>query len=309
MRILLGGATGAIGRPLVHRLVDAGHEVVGLTRRREKIAELEAAGARGVVCDVIDLDAVRRAAREAKPDLVMDQTTDLPQRYDPRDMEAFYRNMGPLRLIGSPNLLDAARENDARHVFQSIAFTYPPDGPDRLRTEEDPLWLEGAPSPWTFAIPMIAAQEQRTVSWGGQVLRYGYFYGPGTHFDRGGQFHDDITRRRLPIVGRGGGMGSFIHVDDAAAAAVAVLDHPEPGIFNVVDDHPMPAREWIPVAARALGAKPPMRVPALVARPLAGPMGMHFLTTMPGASNAKAKERLGWAPARPSIREGLRAPA
>lgn len=307
MRVLLAGATGAIGRPLVRRLVEAGHDVVGLTRRADRVAGLEAAGARGVVCDVLDLDSLRRAAADAQPDLVMDQTTDLPQRYDPRHMDVFYRGMTPLRLIGSPNLLDVAREQGARHVFQSIAFTYPPDGPDRLRTEDDPLWLEGAPAPWDSALPMIAAQERRTVAWGGQVQRYGFFYGPGTHFDRGGQFHDDITRRRLPIVGRGEGMGSFIHVEDAAAAAVAALDHPEPGILNVVDDHPMPAREWIPIAARALGARPPRRVPAFVARPIAGPMGMHVSTTMPGVSNARAKERLGWAPQYPSVLDGLRA--
>ena len=307
MKVLLAGATGAVGRPLVRRLVEAGHDVVGLTRRPERTAAVEAAGARAVVCDVLDLDAVRRAVAEAQPDVVMDQTTALPQRYDPRKMDEFYKDMGPLRLIGSPNLLDAAREAGARHVFQSIAFTYPPTGPNRLRTEDDPIWTDGAPSPWYYALPMIAAMEHRTVVHGGTVLRYGFFYGPGTHFAPGGQFHEDLMRRRMPIVGRGEGVSSFLHVDDAAAAAVAVLDRPEPGILNVVDDRPMKAREWVPAVAQALGAKKPMRVPAFVARPLAGPMGMHFTTTMPGVSNARAKERLGWAPQYPSVLDGLRA--
>lgn len=305
MRVLLAGATGAIGRPLVRRLVAAGHDVVGLTRRPERVRALEEAGASGVVCDVLDLRAVRTAVADARPDVVMDQTTDLPQRYDPRRMDRFYRGMGPLRLIGSPNLLDAAREHAARHVFQSIAFLYPPAGPERLRTEDDPPWVDGAPPPWDTALAAITAFEQRTVAWGGQVLRYGLFYGPHTHFDAGGQMYEDIRRRRLPIVGRGAGVSSFIHVDDAAAATVAALDHREPGILNVVDDTPMPAREWLPAVARALGAKPPLRVPRLVARPLAGPLGMHFATTMPGVSNARARERLGWTPQYPSIVDGL----
>jgi nucleoside-diphosphate-sugar epimerase len=307
VKVLLAGATGAVGRPLVRRLVDAGHEVVGLTRRPERTEAIEAAGARAVACDVLDLAAVRRAVAGAQPDVVMDQTTALPQRYDPRKMDVFYKDMGPLRLIGSPNLLDAAREAGARHVFQSIAFIHPPAGPNRLRTEDDPVWTEGAPAPWSYALPMIAAMEQRTVAYGGLVLRYGFFYGPGTHFAPGGQFHDDIIRRRMPIVGRGEGVGSFIHVEDAAAAAVAAVDRHEPGILNVVDDRPLQAREWLPAAAKALGAKRPLRVPAVVARPLAGPMGMHFSTTMPGVSNARARERLGWAPQYPSVLDGLRA--
>jgi nucleoside-diphosphate-sugar epimerase len=305
MRILLAGATGAVGRPLVRRLVEAGHEVVGLTRRPERVRALGEAGARGVLCDVTDLEAVRAAARDAEPELVMDQTTDLPQRYDPRRMDLFYKGMGPLRLIGSPNLLDVARELGARHVFQSIAFSYPPEGPARLRTEEDPIWTDGAPRPWDFALPMIGALEHRTVAHGGMVLRYGFFYGPGTHLDEGGQFHVDAHRRRLAVVGKGTGMTSFIHVDDAAAAAVAAVERFAPGILNVVDDRPQPAREWIPRFAEQVGAPTPMRIPAIVARPLAGPMGMHFMKTMPGVSNARAKERLGWSPRFPTFADGL----
>ncbi len=306
MRILLAGATGAVGRPLVRRLVDAGHSVVGLTRRPERVRALEEAGARGVLCDVIDLEAVRAAARDAEPELVMDQTTDLPQRYDPRRMDLFYKGMGPLRLIGSPNLLDVAREVGAKHVFQSIAFSYPPQGPARLRTEEDPIWTDGAPPPWDFALPMIGALEHRTVAHGGMVLRYGYFYGPGTHFDEGGQFHADIHKRRMAVVGSGAGLASFIHVDDAAAATVLAVERFTPGILNIVDDRPSPAREWIPAFAQSVGAPKPMRVPGLIARPLAGPLGMHFMTRMPGVSNARAKERLGWAPRYPSVLDGLR---
>lgn len=307
MRILVAGATGAVGRPLVRGLVDAGHEVTGLTRRPERVAGLEAAGARGAVCDVTDLHALRAVAREARPELVMDQTTDLPQRYDVRRMDLFYRGMGPLRLLGSPNLLDVANEHGARLVFQSIAFLYQPRG-GGLRTEDDPPYLEDAPAPWDAALPVIHAQERRTVAHGGLVLRYGYFYGPGTHFDAGGQLHEDLRSRRFPIVGGGSAVWSFVHVDDAAAAAVAAVGRPgAAGIVNVVDDRPLPMAEWLPEVARRLGGGRPLRVPAWLARRVVGRLPVHFATTLEGASNARAREVLGWSPAYPSILDGLAA--
>lgn len=305
MRVLLAGATGAIGRPLVRRLVDAGHEVVGLTRRPERVAELDAAGARGIVCDVLDLRAVLAVSREVAPEVVLDQTTALPQRYDPRKMHEFYRDMIPLRTKGSPNLLDAAREAGAHHVFQSIAFLYAPGhGP---RTEDDRVFGADAPTPWDHALPGIVALEERTVEHGGLVLRFGQFYGPRTHFDGGGQIHDDVRRRRFPLVGGGSGVFSFIHVDDAAEATVAAVERRPTGILNVVDDTPTPVREWLPLFAASLGAKPPRRVPAWLARRIAGPLPTHMSTTMPGASNARARRDLDWAPLYPSFRDGLRA--
>jgi nucleoside-diphosphate-sugar epimerase len=304
LKVLLAGATGAIGRPLVRRLVEAGHEVTGLTRRPERVAEIEAGGARGVACDVLDRPATLAVAEETRPDVVMDQTTALPQRYDARRMERFYEAMVPLRLRGSPNLIDAAQRVGARSVFQSIAFMYAPDGDGRLRTEDDPPYEEGAPFPWDLALPAIVALERRVVDLGGLVLRYGMFYGPGTHFDVGQVAHD-VRRRRLPIVGRGTGMWSFIHVDDAAAATVAALEAGATGILNVVDDEPIPMREWLPEYARAIDAPRPLRVPAWVVRRMGMPLAAHWGTTMPGASNARARG-LGWAPARPSVRQGFR---
>ena len=307
MRVLVAGATGAIGRPLVRQLVEAGHEVVGLTRRPEKVDELDAAGARGVVCDVCDRDAVMAVVGGAQPHVVMDQTTALPQRFDARRMFDFYRGMIELRLVGTPNLFEAADRQGARLLFQSVAFLYAPDGTPRLRTEDDPPYLEGAPFPWDMALPPIVALERRALALGGVVLRYGSFYGPGTHFDRGNQFAEDLKRRRLPIVGRGAGVMSFIHVEDAAAATVRVLDWDGSGILNVVDDRPIANREWVPALAKAVGAARPLRVPKVLARLASGPLPVHMATAMPGASNRRAREELGWRPRYPTLRDGLRA--
>ena len=305
MKVLLAGATGAIGKPLVRRLVTTGHEVVGLTRREDRVAQIEADGGRGAVCDVVDRAAALRVAEEAAPDVVMDQTTALPQRYDARHMEDFYKDMTPLRLRGTPNLIDAAQHVDARIAFQSVAFMYAPDGDNgRLRTEEDPAYEQDAPFPWNLALPAILALERRVLDLGGLVLRYGMFYGPGTHFDAG-QIAIDVKKRRLPIVGKGGGVWSFIHVDDAAAATVAALENGTTGILNVVDDEPIAMREWVPVYARALGAPKPLRVPAWLTRRMGMPLIAHWGTTLPGASNQRARRELGWSPERRSVREGF----
>jgi nucleoside-diphosphate-sugar epimerase len=303
VRVLLAGATGAIGRPLVPRLVAAGHDVVALTRRADRLGELRAAGAEAHVCDVRDRDALLRIARAASPDVVLDETTDLPQRYDPRRMDLFYQGMGPLRLIGTPNLMDAALIEDARFVFQSVAFLHQP-GPG-LRTEDDPPFLDDPPPPWDAALPVICALEQRTVARGGTVLRYGMFRGPHTHFAPGGQVHDDVQARRMPLVGRGTGVFSFVHVDDAAEATVLALGWDGEGILQIVDDEPIAVRDWLPAFARELGARAPLRVPAWVARRVAGPLAAHWSTTMPGASNARAKAELGWSPAHASVRDGF----
>lgn len=307
MKILLAGATGAIGRPLVRRLVAAGHEVVGLTRKPDRARALDAAGARGVVCDVVDRDAVLKLAAAEAPDVVMDQTTALPQRYTARRMDLFYKDMVPLRMRGTPNLFEAAQQQGARLFFQSIAFLYAPNGSTAPKTEDDPPFVDGAPYPWDAALPPIVALERRCVDLGGVVLRYGMFYGPGTHFDHGNQLAEDLKKRRLPVVGKGDGMACFIHVEDAAAATVKALEWQGSGILNVVDDTPLPGREWIPVAAEALGAKRPLRVPTFVARLASGPLPVHMATAMPAVSNERAKRELGWRPQFASVREGLAA--
>jgi nucleoside-diphosphate-sugar epimerase len=305
VKVFVAGATGAIGRPLVPKLIEAGHEVTGMTRSEDKAAGLREAGAKAVVCDVFDEPAVREAITAASSEVVVHQLTALPERYDPRDPE-LYKETNRLRAEGGRILIDAAREAGARRmVAQSIAFMYAPaEGP---ATEDDPL-LE-APGHFGEGVKATRQMEQAvtgTEGLEGLVLRYGFFYGPGTYYGPGGSSEEDVRRRRQPVVGSGAGVFSFVHIDGAADATVAACERGAPGIYNVVDDEPTPMREWLPAYAEAIGAKKPFRVPAFLARLVAGKDVVAMATTIRGASNAKAKRELGWQPGHPSWRQGFR---
>ena len=217
--------------------------------------------------------------------------------------------MLPLRTQGTPNLADAAERTGARIVLQGIAFAYVEDGTDRLRPEDDPLYEAAGPPPWDVAMPVVLANERRAVAAGGLVLRYGQFYGPGTHWAPGGETYESVSRRRFPIPGRGTGVFTFIHVEDAAAATVAALEAGAAGVLNVVDDTPMTLGEWLPRYAEAIGAPRPLRAPLALARLVTAPLPLHWATRMPGVSNGRARATLGWAPRYPSLLDGLRADA
>lgn len=310
MRVFVAGASGAIGRPLVPRLLEAGHEVTGMTRSEDGAAEIRAAGARTAVCDVFDEEGVRAAVAEARAEAVVHQMTALPHRLDFRDKN-LYDATNRLRGEGTRILLDAALAAGARRfVSQSIAFIYAPEG-DRVKAEDAPV-IESDSEVFGRAAAITAEMERAvTGSDGleGVVLRYGFFYGPGTSYGEGGSVTEDVRKRRFPVVGDGGGVFSFVHVDDAAAATVLALGRGAPGIFNVVDDEPAPMREWLPEFARAVGARRPLRAPAWLARLVAGKDAAAFATTLRGASNAKARRELGWEPRWPSWRDGFaRAP-
>jgi nucleoside-diphosphate-sugar epimerase len=304
--VFVAGASGAIGRPLVPKLVTAGHDVTGMTRSEERAARIRAAGASAVVLDVFDVEALRAALLEAAPEVVVHQLTALPERLDFRK-ESTYAPTNRVRTEGTRNLLDAALAAGARRfVCQSIAFAYRPGG-SRVKTEDDPL-LENLPGP--FGGGVRAMREMESMVLGaegieGLVLRYGFFYGPGTQYAPDGAQVEDMRRRRMPIVGKGTGMFSFIHLDDAADATVAAVERGAPGVYNITDDEPAELREWVPVAARAAGAPRPLRVPVWLARLVAGKEAAAFATGLPGASNAKAKRELGWEPAHPSWRTGF----
>jgi 2-alkyl-3-oxoalkanoate reductase len=306
MRVFVAGASGAIGRPLVRQLVAAGHEVTGMTRRRQMAEEIGAAGASGVVCDVFDAEALREAVVAAKPEAVLHALTALPQKFVPKS--DYLAPTNRIRVEGTRNLIAAARAAGARRlVAESIAFAYAPQG-GWVKDEEAPLFVD-APDPFGAAFGAVAELERQVVGgegFAGIVLRFGWLYGPGTHYDRGGQQAEETIRRRVPIVGKGTGTFSFVHVEDAAAAFVAALERGAPGIYNVVDDEPTPMHEWVPVYAEALGAKPPRHVPAWLARLLAGRAIADVALTMRGAANARAKRELGWEPSRPSWRQGFR---
>jgi nucleoside-diphosphate-sugar epimerase len=303
MRVFVAGASGAVGRPLVSRLVAAGHEVTGMTRREEAAAEIDAAGARGVVCDVFDPEHLRSAVAAAGPEVVVHELTALPPDLDLRKRGVYEAN-NRIRREGTRNLLAAARAAGARRIVaQSVAFVYEPAG-GPVKREDDPV-MSGVAGEFGSSLEATMDLERQVLEADGLVLRYGFFYGPGTSYAADGFQAREVRRRRFPIVGRGDGVFSFVHVDDAAAATVAACERGTPGIYNVCDDDPAPLREWLPVYAAALGAKRPWRVPPLLVRLLAGPDVVAFATTLRGAANAKAKAAFGWAPRHPSWRRGF----
>ena len=237
----------------------------------------------------------------------MHELTALPERFHPRK-RGLYDATNRIRREGTRNLLDAARAGGGRRfVCQSVAFAYAPAAEPEVMDEEAPLNL-AAPPPFSEGMRAIAEMEGMVLGAEGiegLVLRYGWFYGPGTYYGEGGSTAADVRKRRFPVVGSGSGLFSFIHVDDAAAATVAAVERGAPGVYNVVDDEPAALRDWVPAYAEAIGAPPPRRVPVWLARLVAGKMASS-MNVQPGASNAKAKRELGWEPRWRSWREGFR---
>lgn len=306
MRVFVAGASGAVGRPLVRQLVAAGHEVTGMTRREERAAEVRATGADCVVCDVFEPKALAQAVAAAAPEVVVHELTSLPPDLDPRKKGVYEAN-NRIRTEGTRNLIAAAGAAGARRVVaQSIAFVYAPTG-GWVKSEEDPV-MTGVAGEFGSAMDATMDLERQVVGaegMDGLVLRYGFFYGPGTSYASEGHQAQEVRRRRFPIVGGGYGVFSFIHVEDAAAATIAACERGETGIYNVTDDDPAPVRDWLPVYAGAVGAKRPRRVPKLIARIVAGAPVVAFATTLRGASNEKAKRELGWRPRYASWRQGF----
>ena len=307
MRVFVAGATGAIGRQLVPRLVAAGHEVTGMTRSESKQAMVRELGAMPVVADALEPHAVADAVGRARPEVIVHQLTALAgvERYTERDAAPTNR----LRSEATDYLLSAGQAVGVRRfVAQGVAAfgAYARNGAP-VKSEEDPL----DPTPvremrGTLAAIRHLEQSVLGAKWTeGIVLRYGAFYGPGTSLAPGEEQFELVRRRKFPVVGDGGGVWSFIHIADAAEATVAAVTHGSRGIYNVVDDDPARVAEWLPALAQQLGAKKPMRVPRFVARLFAGEAGVMMMTELRGASNAKAKRELAWTPAHPSWRQGL----
>ena len=309
MNIFVAGATGVIGRRLLPRLIHDGHAVTAITRSPDRVAHLRDAGAVPVVCDVFDEDALKRTVARAEPEVLLHQLTNLPPRIDPRRVKETLAPTNKLRTEGTRILMKAAKAAGARRfIAQSFSAYYAPRT-TWPATEEEPLYTQ-APAAFAEAVHAIDSLEQtvlNTPGIEGIALRYGYFYGPGTVYAADGTFAEDVRHRRVPIIGDGGGMLSFVHVDDAAAATVLALNQGEPGLYNIVDDDPTPFGEWLPIYAGLLGAPRPMRLPKAIGRLGAGRFGVFFMTEQRGAANKKAKQRLGWRPIYSSWSEGLRA--
>jgi nucleoside-diphosphate-sugar epimerase len=305
MRVFVTGATGALGRHLVPRLVAAGHEVTATTRTPGKAATLRAAGAEPVVLDGLDRAAVIEAVRAAAPEVILHEMTALASMRSLRNPDKLFAVTNELRTTGTDNLLAAAKRAGTRRV---IAQGYAGAGPDRrsggLKTEEDlPDWR---PIRSFVQAPAAMRHVEETVPLEapeGIVLRYGAFYGPGAS----DVLLEMLRKRQVPVVGGGTGVWSFVEITDAAAATLAAVEHGAPGLYNVVDSDPAPVAEWLPYLAKVMGAKPPLRVPAWLGRLLAGEFLVAQMTTSRGYSNEKARKELGWEPRYASWREGFRA--
>lgn len=306
MRIFVAGATGALGRQLVPKLAERGHEVTGMTRTESKRALIEELGATAVVANALDADAVGEAVAKAEPEVVVHQLTAIGGFS--RNVDRAFAETNRLRTEGTDILLAAAKAAGARRfVAQSNAMVPYERTGGPVKTEEDPLMNEppGSFSESLRAIVHVERAVRGAEGIEGVVLRYGGFYGPGTSLAPGGEQFEAVRKRQMPVVGDGGGVWSFIEIRDAADATVAAIEGGPAGTYNIVDDDPAAVSEWLPVTAEVLGAKPPRHLPPWLARLFAGEAMVGFLTELRGASNAKAKRELGWRPAHPSWRQGF----
>jgi nucleoside-diphosphate-sugar epimerase len=308
MRVFVAGSTGAVGKFLLPDLANDGHEVVALVRTAQKGAEVEALGAKTAVADPLDKEALTAAIRKAEPEVIVHQLTALARVGNFKKFDQEMELTNRLRTEVTDTLLAAARlVRTRRFIAQSFCgWTFAREG-GAIKTEEDPLdpTPPAAFSRTLSAIRYLEDAVQATRDLQALALRYGFFYGPGTGMAHDGAITDLVRKRRLPIVGDGGGIWSFIHIRDVARATAAAVAGGAPGLYNVVDDEPAPVSAWLPVLAQALGAKPPRRVPVWLGKLAIGEGGVSMMTRIRGASNAKAKQELGWRPQYPSWRQGF----
>jgi 2-alkyl-3-oxoalkanoate reductase len=302
MRVFVAGASGALGTRLVPQLIHAGHEVVGTHHSPANAELLRRLGAKPVMLDLLEASAVREAVLESAPQAIVHEATALGNATWGRNFDKVFARTNQLRTKGTDALLAAAREADVcRFIAQSFAsYRYARQG-GPIKTEDDPLHPT-APANAQESFAAMNYLEQAVTDFGGIVLRYGGFYGAAND-----GLIEPVRRRLYPIIGDGGGITSWIHLEDAASATVLALEHDGPAIYNIVDDEPAPLREWLPVFAQALGAKPPRHFPTWLARLFAGEAAVVMGTDARGASNAKAKRELAWTPRYPSWREGFAA--
>jgi 2-alkyl-3-oxoalkanoate reductase len=286
-------------------LLEAGHDVAGTTRTTDKLAGLARAGAEPVVMDGLDAGSVTAAVTRARPDVVIHQLTALSRVRSLRKFDEGFAPTNRLRTTGTDHLLAAARTAGVRR-FVAQSFTGWTNervgGP--VKDESSPL--DPHPTPASRQTLAAIAHVEKVVpaapDLDGLVLRYGGFYGLGA----GGDLLELIRSRKLPIVGGGTGIWSLVHIDDAARATLCAVQRGAPGVYNIVDDDPAPVSEWLPLLAEVIGAKPPLRIPAWLARPMIGAHGVSLMTQVRGSSNAKAKRELGWSLTYPTWREGFR---
>lgn len=296
MKVFVAGATGAIGRPLVTQLVANGHTVIGMTRSIERSQFLSQQGAIPEILNIFDTAAVHSVLNRVKPDVVIDQLTALPQIYTRESMAAATSINDRTRREGGANLQSAAQAAGVRrYIVQSCAFWYAPGS--ELAVETTPFAFDGSPA-IAAGTRTYTELEQRVLSakdFEGIVLRYGFFYGPGTWYEINGDMAQQVRQQQFPIVGDGQGVWSWVHIEDAAAATVAAIKHGAPGVYNIVDDNPTPLQVWLPAYAHWLRAPSPYRVTVEALQNLEADT-VYYATQLRGASNAKAKRELGFQP-------------
>lgn len=309
MKVLVAGATGALGRVLVPQLLAAGHEVTGMTRSETGAAAIRKTGAEAVLADALDGDQVKAAVAAAAPEVIVHQLTALKIDLDFKKMNEAFAPTNRLRTEGTDNLLAAGRANGVRRmVAQSFIGLNLARTGGPTKTEDDPVDTDPKPSVRLLVDALNhlehAVTEDDAVE--GLALRYGGFYGPGTMLAADGSMLEMVRKRRVPVIGSGEGVWSFIHVHDAAAATVRAVEQGAPGIYQIADDEPAPVKVWLPELAAAVGAKPPRHAPKWLAKLAVGEAGVAMFTEMRGAENAKAKRELGWTLKYPSWRQGFR---
>lgn len=306
MRVLVAGGSGAIGTQLVPLLLDDGHDVTIMARNPGRAHGLVAAGAHFVEADALDAEAVTAAVTTAHPDVIVNLLTAIPQTLRPKRFQSQMEATNLLRVHGTRHLIDAGNAaGTPKLVSESIAFLYDPTSREPA-TESDAPWAN-PPRSFRAALDAVLALERMTLDVNGIVLRFGHLYGSGTGFASDGAVFEAIAAGKLPVVADGGSMFSFIHVADAAKAVRAAITYEGSGIFNIVDDEPVPTGTWLPGLAKMLGAKTPKRAPAFVAKMFAGDWGVAYMTELRGASNRRAAEVLGWRPRYKAWSEGFTA--
>ena len=305
MRVFVAGGTGAIGRPLVTALVEAGHEVAVYSRSAANVIALGVPGVVPAVGDAFDADALIGAVQAFRPEVVVNELTSLPQTVNPLAIKRGFDQTSRLRREVSKTLVTAARAAGARRIVaQSISFAYRP-GPG-VRTEDDPLWTDakGQIGLLTGSVATLEANTLGDAELEGAVLRYGTFYGPGTYFAPDGLYATMLKRRMLPIPGEGGGVFALVHIDDAAAATVSALEGPT-GVFNVAGAAPVPAFELLTFTAGLTAARRPLHLPESLVRVGAGAFLTYLLCDQPAVSSERARSELAWSPRHEDWRRGL----
>ena len=310
MRVLIAGATGAIGRALVPVLSSVGHDVVAQSRRPSRAFDGVPGKVESVQADALDPVAVERLVTKVRPDAIVNLLTAIPPQIDPRHLARDFELTNRLRQDGTANLLAATSGlPDVHLVSEGLAYAYEPtqatDPAARSAEEETPFWAD-PPKQFAPNVKALRVLEQHTLSAGGTVLRVGHLYGPGTIYASDGSFTRQVLAGKAPLVGGGTSVFSFSHVHDVATAIVAAVDRRPGGAINVVDDEPAPMSTWLPYFADVVGAKPPKNVPAFAARLAAGSFGVAYMTRLRGADNARARLRLGWRPSYTTWRNGFK---